>query len=67
MARDVNEILENAIYGSPETKPGERKLFLTTILERVYLALTKNQVRSAKTYQEVEQLLKKNIQIFTCF
>lgn len=58
MARDVNEILEQAIYGSPETKPGERKVFLTTILERVHLALTKNQVRAKMIYEEAERILK---------
>lgn len=66
MARDVNEVLEHAIRGGLETKPAERRIFLTTIAERLHLALTINQVRSTVIYQEVEQTMKAkpNIQMF---
>ncbi|GAF24030.1 MULTISPECIES: YueI family protein [Shouchella] len=66
MARDVNEVLEHAIRGGLETKPAERRIFLTTIAERLHLALTINQVRSNVVYPEVERVLKAkpNIQMF---
>ncbi|SDC33398.1 YueI family protein [Shouchella lonarensis] len=58
MPKDVNDILEQALAGCLETKPSERRLFLTTILERVYLALTTSQVQSTHVYPEVERLMK---------
>lgn len=66
MARDVNEVIDRAIYGALETKPGERRLFLTTILERLHIALTRKQVRSKGIYQEVEQVMrtKQNLHLY---
>lgn len=66
MGRDVNDLLEKAIYGNSETKPAERRLFLTTIFERVYIALTKKQVQTAPVYSEVEQTMIKanNLHLF---
>ncbi|WP_059102537.1 YueI family protein [Shouchella shacheensis] len=58
MARDVNEVIERAIYGTPETKPGERRLFLTTILERIHVALTLKQVQTSAPYEKVTHVMK---------
>ncbi|WP_096188422.1 YueI family protein [Evansella halocellulosilytica] len=67
MSQDkLEEVLQKGIYGSPEIRPEERKLFLSTIAERVYLALTNTQVRQKGMYDEVERLLrtKNNIHLY---
>ena len=56
----LEEILEKGIYGTPEIRPDERKLFLSTISERVYLVLTNTQVRTKGMYNEVEEVMKKH-------
>lgn len=56
----INEILKAGIYGSPETLPEERNFFLHTIRERIYLALTNNQVRKKGVYPEIVKMMKKN-------
>ncbi|HHY21216.1 MAG TPA: YueI family protein [Bacilli bacterium] len=62
----VLEILERGIYGTPETKPDERRLFLSTIRERIFLALTKRQVIRKGMYNEVISLIrsKKGIRLY---
>ncbi|WP_100372453.1 YueI family protein [Bacillus sp. FJAT-45037] len=66
MDQKMQDILDHALYGTPEIKPEERALFLTTIRERIYLALTKSQVMKAGTYDEVIQKIKttKNLKLF---
>ncbi|WP_202081168.1 YueI family protein [Caldalkalibacillus salinus] len=54
----IEHILKQGIYGTPETKPEERKLFLSTLRERVYIALTMSQVKEKDVYPEVEQQMK---------
>ncbi|WP_078597164.1 YueI family protein [Evansella clarkii] len=56
----LEEILERGLYGTPEIRPEERKLFLGTIAERVHLALTNNQVRKKGLYEEAVEVMKKN-------
>ncbi|MDQ0254418.1 uncharacterized protein YueI [Evansella vedderi] len=56
----IEEILQRGIYGTPETLPEERKLFLGTISERVYLALTNKQVRKKGIYSEAQEIMKKH-------
>ncbi|WP_070120265.1 YueI family protein [Bacillus marinisedimentorum] len=55
---DIQEILKLGIYGTPQTKPAERKLFLSSIRERVWLALTRSQVNRGMPYREVEEVLR---------
>ncbi len=55
--KKVNDILEEAIYGKPEIRPQERKLFLSTILERIHVALTVKQVVSGNEYTEVATVM----------
>src|SRR5690554_892583 len=55
----LDDILKRGMYGSKETLPEERNFFLGTINERVYLALTNNQVRKRGMYEEVQDLLKR--------
>lgn len=63
----LDEILNEGIYGKKEILPDERNLFLGTIRERIYLALSNSQVRKKDIYKEVEQLIQrgdnKNIQL----
>ncbi|MBU9712251.1 YueI family protein [Evansella tamaricis] len=56
----LEEILHRGIYGTPETLPEERRLFLGTISERVYLALTTNQIRKQGIYKEAEEIMRNN-------
>lgn len=53
----LQEVLINGISGTPETLPEERKLFLSTISERVYIALTNKQVIHRGMYHEVTELM----------
>ncbi len=56
----LEEILKQGIYGSPEIRPEERRLFLSTLAERVYLCLTNSQVRHRGIYPEMEKAMKEN-------
>jgi len=59
MTEKIQDIIDRAIYGTPEIKPEERNLFLTTILERIHIALTKKQVIHKGMYSEVLDVLKR--------
>ncbi|SER68544.1 YueI family protein [Salipaludibacillus aurantiacus] len=54
----LEDILKQGIYGSPQIRPDEKKLFLSTYSERVYLALTKSQVRHKVIYAKAEQTMQ---------
>ncbi|TMW73798.1 YueI family protein [Alteribacter natronophilus] len=56
----LKEVLKQGMYGTPEIRPEERRLFLSTLRERVHLALTVQQVREKGMYREAEQLMKKS-------
>jgi uncharacterized protein YueI len=58
MDQKVQDIINHALYGTPEIRPQERQLFLTTILERIHIALTKRQVIHKGMYSEVLQKMK---------
>ncbi|MFA9559385.1 YueI family protein [Evansella sp. AB-rgal1] len=65
--KKLEEVLQRGIYGTPEILPEERKLFLGTISERIYLALTNSQVIKRGLYEEAAQLMKEyksNIHLF---
>ncbi|MBU8905732.1 YueI family protein [Desertibacillus haloalkaliphilus] len=66
MSDKLQEALERGLYGTPETKPDERRMFLSTIVERIYLALTKKQVIQKGMYDEAIDIMKskRNIQLF---
>ncbi|WNF37775.1 YueI family protein [Bacillaceae bacterium IKA-2] len=65
-SKKIHELLMQGIHGATETLPQERVLFLSTIRERVYLALTNKQVFHKGIYNEALQLLqsKKDIHLF---
>ncbi|MEK3890822.1 YueI family protein [Bacillus sp. FSL K6-3431] len=57
---NVDDYLQNGIYGTKQTKPDERRKFLGTIRERIVIALTKSQVMEQGVYPEVEALMDEN-------
>jgi uncharacterized protein YueI len=56
----IDDYLENGMYGQKQTKPDERRKFLGSLRERIVIALTQNQVREKKVYQQVEESLKEH-------
>ncbi|KGX92006.1 hypothetical protein N781_02990 [Pontibacillus halophilus JSM 076056 = DSM 19796] len=58
--KDVDDIIQEGIYGKRETKPDERRRFLGTIRERVVLALTKGQLMQDKALQELESAMQEH-------
>ncbi|MBB5173124.1 YueI family protein [Texcoconibacillus texcoconensis] len=59
MGDKLKEVLEQGVYGKPEIKPEEKKLFLSTFAERVHLALTNRQVRHRGMYDKAIDVMKK--------
>lgn len=57
---NVEDYLQQGIYGKKEINPDEKRKFLGTFRERVLIALTQSQVREHDIYQEVEDAIKKN-------
>ncbi|WP_456279307.1 YueI family protein [Bacillus sp. AK128] len=55
---NIDDYLNQGIYGTKEIKPEERNQFLGTLRERVVAVLTQQQVREPGTYIELEELLK---------
>lgn len=58
MNEDIKRVLDAGIHGTPELKPAEKALYLSTFRERVFVALTKRQVAQKTVYKEVKQELK---------
>jgi uncharacterized protein YueI len=59
---NVEEVLQQGIYGALETKPDERRKFLGTIRERIIVALKKSQVAETDIYPQVEKEMETNPQ-----
>ncbi|CQR48377.1 hypothetical protein BN1058_02745 [Paraliobacillus sp. PM-2] len=60
MKKDVDDYLQEGIYGAKEINPAERKLFLGTLRERVVFVLTKGEVMKAKGKKELEKKILEN-------
>ncbi len=62
----LEDALQRGIYGTPETLPEERALFLSTISERIFLALTNKQVIHKGMYPEAIEVMrsKKDAHLF---
>ncbi|MBD8068482.1 YueI family protein [Bacillus sp. PS06] len=58
MAENIDDYLERGIYGVKEIKSDERQMFLSTIRERVILALTDGQVMKSTVYEPIKKLIK---------
>ena len=56
--KTVEDVLQQGIYGTLETKPEERRKYLGTLRERVIAVLTKSQVAETKIYPQIEQFMK---------
>ncbi|KRN29324.1 hypothetical protein IV38_GL000207 [Lactobacillus selangorensis] len=59
MTEDLNDFLKTRLYGVPQLKPDEKRRFLGNFQERVALAITVSQLRSAKMYALVAQILQR--------
>lgn len=57
---NVEDYLQQGIYGQKEINPDEKRKFLGTFRERVIIALTQSQVRENDIYQEVADAIKAN-------
>lgn len=57
---NLDDYLQQGMYGQKEIKPDERRKFLGTLRERVVIALTQAQVREENIFTEVEEPLKSN-------
>lgn len=60
MSGNIDDYIQQGIYGTRQTKPDERRKFLGTIRERIVIALTKEQVREKGIYKQVEDAIKEN-------
>ena len=47
---NIDDYLNQGIYGTKETNPDERRQFLGTLRERIEVALTQGQVMEEKVY-----------------
>lgn len=56
---NVEDYLNEGIYGKKEIKPDERRKFLGTLRERVVIVLTQAQVRESGVYGQVEDEMRK--------
>lgn len=60
LSKNVDDYIQQGIYGEKQTKPDERRRFLGTLRERIVIALTQSQVREPGVYKQVEDALKEN-------
>jgi uncharacterized protein YueI len=56
----MDDYLQQGIHGVKETNPDERRRFLTSLRERVIIALTVEQVMEKEAYPQVEIFMKEN-------
>lgn len=56
----VDEYLQQGMYGAKQTKPDERRKFLSTLRERVVIALTQSEVRTKGIPNQIDNLMKEN-------
>lgn len=60
MSGNLDDYIQQGIYGTRQTKPDERRRFLGTIRERIVIALTQEQVREKGVYKQVEDAINEN-------
>ncbi|KEK18361.1 hypothetical protein BAMA_06145 [Bacillus manliponensis] len=53
--KNVEDYLQEGIHGQKQNKPEERNMFLSTLRERVEIALTIGQVMQESVYKEVKE------------
>ncbi|WP_161993110.1 YueI family protein [Sediminibacillus terrae] len=57
---NIDNYLEEGMYGAKQTKPAERKRYLGTLRERILLALDKSQVMQQEGFEELAAEMKAN-------
>ena len=60
MSRNIDDYIQQGIYGPKETKPDERRKFLGTTRLEIVIALTQEQVKEKGIYSKVEDAIKEN-------
>lgn len=60
MSKNMDDYLQEGIYGAKQTKPDERRLFLGSLRERAAFVLTQQQVNQQKGIQAFDEALKKH-------
>ncbi|MFP7495136.1 YueI family protein [Terribacillus saccharophilus] len=58
MKKDIEDYLNEGIYGIKETKASERKEYLGTLRERAILAMTEGEVVQQKGLKQLEYAMK---------
>lgn len=58
--KEVNDILNEGIYGKKDIRPDEKRQYLGVYRERILLVLTKKQVMEKGTRPEVETEMKQH-------
>ncbi|WP_242142872.1 MULTISPECIES: YueI family protein [unclassified Bacillus cereus group] len=64
--KNVEDYLQEGIYGQKQNKPEERNMYLGTLRERVEIALTIGQVMRSTIYSEVTKSMNssQNLHLF---
>ncbi|KMJ58447.1 hypothetical protein AB685_11220 [Bacillus sp. LL01] len=60
MGRNIDDYIDRGLKGTPETKPSERKEYLSQLRERIILALTNGQVIQQNPYKPIADLMKRH-------
>ncbi|MGN7388715.1 YueI family protein [Sporosarcina sp. SAFN-015] len=60
MSDNIDDYIQQGMFGTKQTKPDERRKFLGTIRERIVIALTQEQVKEQGIYKQVEDAIKEN-------
>ncbi|QFT88678.1 hypothetical protein FIU87_08485 [Bacillus sp. THAF10] len=60
MSRNLDDYIDRGLKGTPETKPDERREYLSQLRERIILALTNGQVMQSKLYKPILDLMRKH-------
>ncbi|KAB8137921.1 YueI family protein [Gracilibacillus oryzae] len=56
--KNIDDYIQEGIYGPKETNPDERRVFLGSLRERVILVLKQSEVRGEKGLNELEKEMK---------
>lgn len=60
MSKNMDDYLQEGMYGQKQTKPDERRLFLGSLRERAAFVLTRDQIRDKRGLNVFEEKLKKH-------
>ncbi|MCM3616459.1 YueI family protein [Sutcliffiella horikoshii] len=60
MGKNIDDYIDRGLKGTPETKPSERREYLSQLRERIILALTNGQVLQPKPFKPIANLMKRH-------